>query len=321
MRELNAGSIERLYRGAFSPDGRWLAVTGRDRLALWEWAGPTEPLVQSYVDGPPGPVAFEPELPVPFFASDGAELSAYWNNGLGYWRFPHGTNALLPVKLERVPINLSRRLYSAMFHSNDLVLTGGGGVEFIARTNVALGKGQLCYTGAGFGCVSRRDQWLALRYPVSPIIDLFRVPNLSSNIRVTTGAEVMTLDFNPNEDELAVATAAGLEIHGAPNWECSRRGPMTMDRYAHLLFAPDGRTLWVARDTRSAGLYDALTLEVLLPLPRGTVPLALSPDGRHLAVSVETRRVQVWDLAMLRDQLQQLGLSWTQEKQPSTSNF
>jgi WD40 repeat protein len=315
MRELDALAIERLYRGAFSPDGRWLAITGRDRLGLWEWASATEPLVQTYVDGPPGPVAFEPELPVPFFAPDSAELCAYWNNGLGYWRFPHATNARL--QLERVPINLSRRLYSAMFHSNDLILTGGGGVEFIARTNITAGKGKLHNTGAGFGCFSRRGRWFALRYPLDPMVDLFRAPKLAGGIRFTTDAQVMTLDFNPNEDELAVATVTGLEFHGPPNWECSRRLPMTMDRYAHLLFAPDGRTLWVARDTRSAGLYDALTLELLLPLPTGTVPLALSPDGRHLAVSVETRRVQVWDLTVLRDQFQQLGLNWIREKQPA----
>ena len=40
------------------------------------------------------------------------------------------------------------------------------------------------------------------------------------------------------------------------------------------------------------------------------LPLALSPDGRHLAVSLDAQRLQVWDLAEVRRQLDELGLDW-----------
>ena len=52
------------------------------------------------------------------------------------------------------------------------------------------------------------------------------------------------------------------------------------------------------------------TIEPLLLLPKGMLPLALSPDGRHLAVSVDARRLQVWDLSEIRKKLHTFGLDW-----------
>jgi len=63
-----------------------------------------------------------------------------------------------------------------------------------------------------------------------------------------------------------------------------------------ILYSPDARSLWLYTKFRAVGLRDARTAEPLLPLPTGTLPLALSLDGRHLAASADARRVQVWDL-------------------------
>jgi hypothetical protein len=68
--------------------------------------------------------------------------------------------------------------------------------------------------------------------------------------------------------------------------------------------------VWLTRDQRTAGLYEARTLKPLLMLPIGTLPLALSADGRRLAVSVDMRRLQVWDVPALRAELAKLGLNW-----------
>ena len=66
----------------------------------------------------------------------------------------------------------------------------------------------------------------------------------------------------------------------------------------------------LSKDFGAAGLYDARTAGLLLPLPPNTRPLALSPDGRQLAVTVQERHVQVWDLAEVRLRLRELGLDW-----------
>ena len=71
-------------------------------------------------------------------------------------------------------------------------------------------------------------------------------------------------------------------------------------------------TSWLATGFRNGGLHDTATGEPLLPMPPGTVPLAISPDSRHLALSVDARRIQVWDLFEIRRQLRQLGLDWSE---------
>ena len=80
-----------------------------------------------------------------------------------------------------------------------------------------------------------------------------------------------------------------------------------------FLYAPDARSLWLTKDRRASGLYDARTLEPLLLLPTGMLPLAVSPNGRHLAVSVDAQRLQVWDVVKVREQLRELGLDWAED--------
>jgi WD40 repeat protein len=86
-----------------------------------------------------------------------------------------------------------------------------------------------------------------------------------------------------------------------------------MDTYANFIFAPDGETVWISNDARSAALYRVRDLKILLPLPVDTLPLAISPDARYLAVSVESRRLQLWDLEEVRKQLRDLGLDWVSD--------
>src|SRR5438270_71548 len=86
-----------------------------------------------------------------------------------------------------------------------------------------------------------------------------------------------------------------------------------------MLYTADGRALWLAKDFRTAGLYDPPTLKLFLPLPTGMLPLALSPNGRRLAVSVDTRQLQVWDLEEVRTQLRKLGMDWDEEPPPARS--
>ena len=127
---------------------------------------------------------------------------------------------------------------------------------------------------------------------------------------IPVDSEILDHAFAPGDGELAITTATGLIFVDARDWKTQRQLPVALDRRARVLFAPDGRSFWLARDARDAALLDTQTFETLLPLPTGMTPLALSPDGRHLAVSVETRRLQLWDLEKVREQLRELGLDW-----------
>jgi WD40 repeat protein len=162
-----------------------------------------------------------------------------------------------------------------------------------------------------FGTVSANERWLVLRSAGSvPVFEVHRLPEMDQKQMVTTATEVMNFAFSPQSDELAVATRAGVEFYDSATWRRTRLFPMPMDRYAALLFAPDGKTFWATANNRTSTLHDAHTLEILLPLPTGVLPLAYSPNGRHLAVSADFRRLQVWDLAEVREQFRELGIDW-----------
>ena len=66
-----------------------------------------------------------------------------------------------------------------------------------------------------------------------------------------------------------------------------RTGPpdRQLTNFTGIVYSKDARSLWLSTHFRSAALYDAKTAEMLLPLPRGAVPLALSANGRFLAAS------------------------------------
>jgi hypothetical protein len=87
-----------------------------------------------------------------------------------------------------------------------------------------------------------------------------------------------------------------------------------LTNFAQVLYTQDGSGLWLLKDHRTAGLYDPRTLEPLLLLPSGMLPLAVSPDGRRLAVSVDAQRLEVWDLVALREEFAKLGLDWAAAK-------
>lgn len=107
-------------------------------------------------------------------------------------------------------------------------------------------------------------------------------------------------------DEVAISSRWAVEFWNTQTWEHTR----SLTNFIRVLYAPDARAWWLTRDLRTAGLYDARTLEPRLLLPTGMLPRAISADGRRLAVSVDARRLQVWDLAELRERLRELVLNW-----------
>ena len=300
-REFDATALTRLYHGTFSPDGRWLVVTGRRQMGMWDWTRGTVPALQS---GPQFPS-------VPFFTPDNSKLFVYWSDGIACWDLIPGIGDGRRVQLGPRPVNKNktRRLYSAFVCSDDVVLTGAGGVDFLALTNTA-GTSRFFSTMTGLGCVSSDHRYVALRRTPGRWVRVFRTQDMTSVRRIDTGSDVVNFAFTPRGDQLAIATRTGVEFYDSIAWQRTRSVPMRMDTYANFIFAPDGETVWISNDARSAALYRVRDLKILLPLPVNTLPLAISPDARYLAVSVESRRLQLWDLDEVRKQLRDLGLDW-----------
>src|SRR5207244_6003472 len=107
---------------------------------------------------------------------------------------------------------------------------------------------------------------------------VYRLPELEPVAKLIHPAGFADFQFSPTGDEVAITSSrAGVEFWSTTTWERTRAVP----NFMRLIYTPDARALWLTKDQRSAGLYDARTLEPLLLLPTGMLPLALSPDGQH----------------------------------------
>jgi WD40 repeat protein len=309
-RELAGDLGQGVLRGAFSSDGYWFAAGGARSMGVWNCASP-------------GPAATIPtgenHAGIPFFSPTSSEIYAYGNGALARWSIDIGDEGD-PPELTRLPLLVPNRLQWATIRSNELVSICVGSVCFMPLGNTNT-KNLRCLTRAATsGSVSPDGRWLGVRDFWGPTVRIYRLPDMEKVADLTNRANVCDFAFSPDKAELAVLTANGLEFYDTTNWQRSREMPIHSERFGSIFFTPDGKSFWLRSDRRTAALWDARTLEMLLPLPPDTTPLALSADGRHLAVSVDLRRVQLWDLEQVREQFRELGLDWEESRPPIRSS-
>lgn len=221
------------------------------------------------------------------------------------WRVHPGTNGAPPA-LERLAMSKPAGFVSLSLVSNGMVLTSTNGSKLAGFDQLATGEGAWKTTADGLSGASPDGRWLAMYRSFSPYLYVYRLPGFERVAKLTNEARISQFEFSPRSDEVAVSSRGGVEFWSTTTWQRTRH----LTNFTGILYSPDARTLWHYTRFRASGLHDARTAEPLLPLPAGTVPLAISRDGRHLAVSVDARRMQVWDLAEVRRQLRAIGLDW-----------
>jgi WD40 repeat protein len=293
-REFSEDLGGRRNSAAFSPDGRWLAVSGGDAAAVWDLSG-----------SGPGAMAPEAKGARVAFAPNG-ELFAHRWEACFRWHPRPGADSTAAPELEPLEINKPERFDSLSPTSFGVVLTSGQGSKVTAYNRLAADTNAPVRTESGPSRVSPDGRWLGIHRAFMPYLEVYRLPGLEHVARLTNHAAISTIEFSPTGNEVAVASRAGVEFWSTANWQPLRY----LTNFTDILYSADGRTLWLSTGMLSAGLYDARTLEPILPLPVGTLPLAHSPDGRYLAVRADARRVELWDLAQVRDRLRELGLDW-----------
>src|SRR5437879_2865504 len=177
--ELGGNVGEGVRPGAFSPDGRWLAVPDNQNLCVWDLACSARPTLL------PQAASFQP-----FFSSDSSELFAVGGPIEGArlhgWRLASGSNAVAQPQLAPLSIRVPSRLSGAAFASNELVLTAAEGVRFLARTNVAFGAGRMAVIPSGKGMVSPDGQWLAVIYNYSTVVTVYQLPDVKKVANLET---------------------------------------------------------------------------------------------------------------------------------------
>jgi WD40 repeat protein/predicted Ser/Thr protein kinase len=290
-----------LEHAAFSPDGFWLAASADKRMGVWDLRRSAPGLMLDR--------GYEAAI---CFSANGEELFASRNNAsdtdILRWRIKALSNAKAPPEANQLPLYKPPGLTSLAVHSNSVVITGSAGSQLLIGKRLELGPAAWLPTEPGINGVSRDGRWLAIYQPYGMSLDVYNLPGIAHAATLPHPGSIAQFAFSWAGDEVAIASRAGVEFWSTRTWARTRVLPNT-DR---ILYAPDGRTIWLRKDSRTAGLYDLHTFKPLLLLPVDMVPLAVSPDGERLAVSVEGRRLQVWDLAALRRQFRELGLDWTE---------
>jgi WD40 repeat protein len=284
-----------LRYAAFSPDGRWLAASAADRLGVWDLNGPG-----------PGALASEGAAARLFFNAAADELFASRDDDCFCWRVAADTNIETAPKLQRLELPKPRGFNSLCVISNRVAMTGAQGTRLVVPGDPGAADGPWTRTSSGFNGVSLDGQWLGIYRPFTPSLYVYRLPGLERVAKLTHPAAIGAIRFSPLGDEVAIASRAGVEFWSTTTWQPTR----LITNFMGIVYAPDSHNWWLTQDLRTAGLYDAHTLEPLLPLPMGMLPLALSSDGRRLVVSVDARRLQVWDIAEVRERLRELSMDW-----------
>ena len=303
-REFREDLGARLRSAAFSADGCWLAASANKRCGIWD--------LKRNDPGALDDDAYNTQL---FFTWDGQELfgsrTQEGNDECFRWQLAPATNRAVPPRLTRLPLSKPEGFTSVTVQSNLIAFTGSKGSQLttLAELENPSSSYARAQTAPGYNGISPDGKWLAIRRAFNDTLYIHHLPGLETVATLKNPPVIGDFDFSPRGDEIVACSSAG---KGATFW---RVGTWTKIRSVtnviSLHYTPDARALWLARDWRTAGLYDAQTLDLLLPLPSGMYPLALSPDGRHLAVSLELRRLQVWDLVEVRRQLREIGLDWT----------
>jgi WD40 repeat protein len=232
------------------------------------------------------------------------------NNECFRWQLAPATNYAMPPRLTQLPLNKPEGFTCLAVHSNLSVFTGSQGSRLVTLGELESSNDyRWMETSQGYNGISPDGKWLAIRRSLSETLHIHRLPGLEVVATLKNPPVIGDFDFSPLGDEIVACSSAG---RGATFWRIGTWEKLrSLTNVISLHYTPDARGLWLARDWRTAGLYDARTFELLLPLPASMHPLALSPDGRSLAVSVDLRRLHVWDLAEVSRQLRALGLGWT----------
>lgn len=280
---------------AFSPDGRWLAVPGNERLGIWDLAS----------SGPAALLGEAADSRICFFNS-GAELMADYRGRTMVWRLVPAADPVARPQAAPLAVKQVSMLNSATVFSNSLLLTGPRGSALVAHNKLAEGPEDWAPTSSGVCGVSPDGRWVGIFQPFTPWLYLYSLPEFREIEVLTNSANILSFEFSPLNNELAIASPRRVEFWNTATWSRTRE----LTNFMATLFEPDGKSCWLTKDYRNAGLYDLRAFELLLPLPQGTLPLALSPDGRLLAASVDARRVQVWDVTELRRQFRALDIDW-----------
>ncbi len=278
---------------AFSPDARWLAASGEEKLGVWDLRATNAAALDT--GGSRARLNF---------AEDGSELFASQSSGVNRWKILSAANTAPSLHKVDFP-KIDGPLWLGV-QANNLLITAAKGTALAAPDNLALTNLTWRPTTQGPSEISPDGRFLGVCAPYSAVLNVYSLPSLAQVGSITNEEGIGDFAFAPSGNLLAAASHHAIEFWNIKTWKRTSKVPGFMG----ILFNPDGRTAWFSQDFRTSGLYELKSQKLLLPLPPGMWPLSVSQDGRWLATSTDARRVCVIDLQDVRAQIRRLGLDW-----------
>jgi serine/threonine protein kinase len=248
----------------FTPGGEYLLTGGWEReLICWD----TRTFQRAMTIGLDSYVAH--------FRADGRTCALFTQTGVQFHTFEY------PATHRRFPEHLGPRLRHAAFSPDSRWLAasadGRVGVWDLSRN-----------TAGALTAISPDGRWLAICRTYSPVLHIYRLPEMIPVAQLTNQANIEGFSFSPDHRELGVTSRGHLEFWSTTNWHRTRAATNFIGiPDVGLLYSQDGRNLWLAKDYRTAGFYQVHTLDPIFFLPTGIFPLALSPDGTLAAVAAQ----------------------------------
>lgn len=299
-RELIPEMGPRLWNAVFSPDGRYLAAASDSRAGVWDLKSTQPGALKSIL----------PETRL-FWSSDSTELLGS-SRGVGAfrWRVEITNNSVPSVRLSEVSLENPSGFTSVSLASNRVTWTTLRGSQ-TTGWEPSESTGEWAKTVHGLNGMSPDGKWLGIYQPYGFVLSLYHLPGMLPIASLTNLGSIAGFNFLPDREELVVASRGHLEFWSMKNWERTRVARDFIGiSHIGVLPEPSGRSMWLLKNYQTAGLYNTETLDRILSLPNGMLPLALDKNGRFLAVCLDLQRLLVWDLEELRTQLREVGLDW-----------
>jgi WD40 repeat protein len=273
---------------AFSPDGRWLATLGFDRVSVWDTSGWQARAFQS------GEVAVR-DISVLAWSTDSRTLAAVEGPKAHLWDVATG-------KVRQTLKGDVGGVKALAYDPTGALLAGGGYNSFVHFWDAASGELQFETRLTGrITDLAYSPSTLTLAVAAGKTVWLYNSRTFKA---IETGEPVTSLAFSPDGKTLATASPRLLRLWDAATGEEEARHE---DRYSPnaLAYSPDGATLAVSWGP-TVRFMDPNTLETNRELPVAKdawTVAALSPEGDRLAISTRDnsgRSVLIWDIREAR---------------------
>jgi tetratricopeptide (TPR) repeat protein len=170
------------------------------------------------------------------------------------------------------------------------------------------------HAGAIFAAVSPDGQWVASSTWHGSGVKVWEASSGRLLDHLLQGSGPIYASFSPNGQWLATKGFTELCCWEVGSWELVWRMPHMGDITNRVAWAPDSKLIAVS-SSAVVQLLDPASGQVMATLEPTNSDLVnwlgFSPDGSQLVVSTsQPARIRIWDLRLIRAQLEPLGLAW-----------